>query len=103
MDATSILREILGGNATNSSRIRDVQGKQGGWGRIAETLEDLFGVHDDDDDRQRSAPRTWQREPEVAPPPVPQERQRVPKGRSGGLLEDLLGRFARTRVTECSA
>ena len=101
MDATSILREILGGNATNSSRIRDIQGKQGGGGSMAETLEDLLGVHDDDDDRQRSVPRAWPREPEVAPPPVPQERQRVPKRLSGGLLEDLLGRCARTRVTEC--
>ncbi len=91
MDATSILREILGGNATNSGRIRDIQRDQGGRSRIAEPLEDLLGVHNDDDVRPQSGSRSPQREREVAPTQGPRQRQSVPKWRSGGLPEDLLG------------
>ncbi len=89
MDASSILRELLGKNATNSRRVREL--REGDGKRMGRALEDLLGVRDDDE------PSVSSRQPRRAPAPRQEPRERpkqqpAPSSRpSGGLLDDLLG------------
>lgn len=97
MDATSILREILGQNATDSGRIREMQRGGQGQADMGKTLEDLLGVRDDDELDHRTPQRRRAPVEDVRPSPrrresVPAETtRRTPSRGGGGLLEDLLG------------